>query len=469
MIGSKIDTEGRMVGEIFAQLLEDRGFAVERRLALGGTTICFEALKRGEIDLYLEYSGTLKAMLNHPEEVSYSQLQRETKTTYDLELLSPLGFNNTYVLAVRGDIARKYGLQKVSDLRAHPDLRYGISHEFLHRDDGWPMLARRYGIPMSAVGIDHGLSYQAIADDRIDVTDAYSTDGKLQRYDVILLADDRKFFPQYLAAPLVTSMFPQEALNVLHELAGKISDTKMQSINAMVEIHGKSYTQAAHLFLSEAGLLQHESAPAVERFWRDLASRTLVHLGLVFISVMVAMVIAIPLGVLIYRFPVFAHAVLGTAGILQTVPSIALLACLIPLFGIGVKPTIIALLLYALLPMLRNTTIALTSVDPVVKQVATGMGLTAWQQLYYIEFPLALPTILAGIRTAAVITVGTATLAAFIGAGGLGEPIVAGLNLNNPELVLEGAVPAALLAIGVEGLFELIERKLLPKHLVRLS
>jgi osmoprotectant transport system permease protein len=179
------------------------------------------------------------------------------------------------------------------------------------------------------------------------------------------------------------------------------------------------------------------------------------------------MAIAIPAGVLVYRLPAISRPILYLTGLLQTIPSIALLAFMIPVFGIGVVPAIVALFLYALLPILRNTATALFSVDPLLKKVSVGMGLTTWQRLRHIELPLAAPTIFAGIKTAAVINIGTATLAAFIGGGGLGEPIVTGLALNDTKLILEGAIPAALLAVLVEFGFERLEKILIPKHLLQ--
>jgi len=197
----------------------------------------------------------------------------------------------------------------------------------------------------------------------------------------------------------------------------------------------------------------------------EILAKTWVHLQLTAIAMIAAILVALPLGILIYHYAAVAKPILYLTGLLQTIPSIALLALMIPLFGIGVVPAIIALFLYALLPILRNTTIALFSIDPLIKKVATGIGLTRWQRLRYIEIPLSTPTIFAGIKTATVISIGTATLAAFIGAGGLGEFIVTGLTLNNTSMILKGAIPAALLAIGVEFFFELIENIFVPKHL----
>jgi osmoprotectant transport system permease protein len=147
---------------------------------------------------------------------------------------------------------------------------------------------------------------------------------------------------------------------------------------------------------------------------------------------------------------------------MQTIPSLALLALMIPLFGIGFVPAIIALFLYSLLPIVRNAITALSTTDPTLVRVSRALGLSPWEQLRYLRLPLATPAIFAGIRTSAVISIGTATLAAFIGAGGLGEPIVVGLSLNDTDMILRGAIPAAILAIAVELAFAAIERKVSP-------
>jgi osmoprotectant transport system permease protein len=178
-----------------------------------------------------------------------------------------------------------------------------------------------------------------------------------------------------------------------------------------------------------------------------LLMQTLQHIGLTFISLMIAVVIGLPLGIWITRKRHFSGIVLGTAGVLQTIPSIALLGFMIPLLGIGVEPAIVALLLYALLPIVRNTFTGITGVDPAVKEAALAMGMNKWQILFKVELPLAMPVILAGIRTATVINVGVATLASYIAAGGLGEFIFGGISLNNTNMILAGAIPAALLAI----------------------
>nr|WP_299289240.1 ABC transporter permease/substrate-binding protein [uncultured Mucilaginibacter sp.] len=189
-----------------------------------------------------------------------------------------------------------------------------------------------------------------------------------------------------------------------------------------------------------------------------LLQQTIEHLGLTFTSLLLAILIGLPLGIWIARKKQFAGSVLGFAGVLQTIPSIALLGFMIPLLGIGPKPAIVALFLYALLPIIRNTFTGISEVNATVKEAARGMGMSNWQILFKVELPLAMPVLLAGIRTATVINVGVATLAAFIAAGGLGEFIFGGISLNNTNMILAGAIPAALLAIILDFLLSRIQK-----------
>lgn len=464
VVGSKRFNESYILAEIFCQLLESEGYTVERRFGLGGTLICYEAIRNGEVDVYPEYSGTLEqAILESDRHMTYAALRKRLADDYGLALLEPLGFNNTYAIAVRGRDARALGLKVIGDLAGHHELHFAFTHEFMNRKDGWRGLSQTYGLDVTPVGIEHGLAYEAMAEGRIDVTDVYSTDGDIEKYGLVLLDDDRGYFPTYLAAPLVGSAAPPGVRDILGRLAGRIDDDLMRRMNARVLLDDASFAEVAQGFLEDAGV---PGRPAENGdFWRTLARRTATHLKLTLMALVAGILVAMPLGMSVYRKPGLARAVIYGAGVLQTVPSIALLALMIPLFGIGALPAVVALFVYALLPILRNTTTALFSIDPVLRGVATGMGLTAMQRLRYVELPLATPTILAGIKTAAVINIGTATLAAFIGAGGLGEPIVTGLALNNVGLIMQGAVPAALLAVVTELLFELIERLLVPRHL----
>ena len=467
-VGGKNFNEGYVLAEICAQALENSGFEVERVFGLGGTLVCYEALRNGEIDLYPEYSGTIsQAILKLEHEPSYEEL-RQLLEEQDLRLLESFGFNNTYAIALLRERADSLGLRTIGDLARHEGLRLGFSHEFINRNDGWPGLAETYSLPMVPSGIEHGLAYQAIAEGKIDVTDVYSTDGDIRKYNLAILRDDRDYFPEYLAGALTAADLPERARAALARLAGTIDAETMQRLNGEVLLAQKSFAEVAAGFLETIGARSESMVRErqTSNRWPSLVRRTVRHLQLTFLSLVLGIAVAVPLGVLVYRLPAVAKPVLYVAGLLQTIPSIALLAFMIPLFGVGLVPALVALFLYALLPILRNTATALFAIDPVLKRVATGMGLTRGERLRHVELPLAAPLILAGIKTAAIINIGTATLAAFIGAGGLGEPIVTGLALNDSRLILEGAVPAALLAILIEFLFEGIERLTVPRHLL---
>lgn len=465
-IGCKNFNENYILAEMMAQLLEADGFVVERKLGLGGTLVCFSALENSGIDAYPEYSGTLEqAILKLPTSVSYDSIDAILQRDYAMELLPSFGFNNTYAIAMNRELAAELGIDEISDLRDCEDCKLGFSLEFLNRQDGWIGLQAAYQLPQNPTGMEHGLAYIAIQNGELHATDAYSTDGDIPKYDLILLEDDKAFFPTYLAAPLLRADFPERGKAILRELAGTLDEEKMQQLNAEVIIEGKTFAEAASAFLLEEELLEKSDVQS-DGFWQRLWRRLVRHIFLSAVALSAAILIAVPLGIFVYRVERIGRPVLYFTGLLQTIPSIALLAFMIPLLGIGVMPAIVALYLYGLLPILRNTAAALFNVDPVLKKVSVGMGMTRWQRLRYVELPLAVPTILAGIRTAAIIIIGTATLAAFIGAGGLGEPIFTGLFLNDTTLIMEGAIPAALLAIVVELLFELVERFFIPAHLL---
>ena len=461
-IGSKNSNESYLLAEMAAQLLESEGFEVQRRFGLGGTLIAFDALVAGGIDLYMEYTGTLsQAILKLPHNANRQDINR-LLAAKGLRLLPPLGFNNTYAIAVRRRHAEALGLRSIGDLTSRPHLQVAFSHEFLERPDGWPGLAQAYGLGLEVTGIEHALAYQAIADGAIDVTDAYSTDGELLRYDLVQLRDDRRFFPQYLAAPLVRTDLGDEAVALLRSLGGTLSDDRMQALNAAVVVDGRSFAEVAAGFLGERGV---QAGVQPDDLWSSLVANTAQHLKLTFSALVASVAVGLTLSLLIFRRAVLARAVIYACGLLQTVPSIALLALMIPLFGIGAASAVVALFLYSLLPILRNTVSALCSIDPTLLRVAGALGLSRPEQIRHVYLPLSMPTVLAGIRTAAVINIGTATLAAFIGAGGLGDPIVTGLALNDVSFILQGAVPAAILAILTELAFEALERTLVPGHL----
>ena len=489
VIGSKNFTESRILGEVMALLIEEHtDLQVEHRSELGGTLVCFAALEAAEIDLYPEYTGTgWSAILKKEETITdalstYLQVEDEFRRRYDLEWLQPFGFNNTYALAMDAQRAEALGVRTISDLARHAsDLHAGFSHEFLERADGYAGLAPFYGLEFGKVnGMEHALAYEALAAKQIDLTDAYSTDGKLRRFGLTVLQDDLGFFPPYNAAAVVRGEFLRrhpELRKALQRAAFRISDGDMLQLNYEVEVEGRGFRDAARAFLAEKGLLEgsvESSATEDVSFfvffakrWRETLRLTLEHLQLTAIAVLLSALFAIPLGIWITGNSLARRISLGIAGVLQTIPSLALLAVMIavPGLGLSVRSAIVALFLYALLPILRNTFAGLDDVDPDLIDAAKGMGLTRRQILLEIQLPLATRTIMAGIRTATVISIGVATLAAFIGAGGLGQPIVTGLYLNDSRLIFSGALPAAVLALLADLDLARVERRLVPRGL----
>ncbi len=463
-IGSKRFTESYILGEVLRRQLEGIT-AVEHKPGLGSTGIVFAALKAGSIDLYPEYTGTIaKEILKLEGHPGIEELNRALNSQ-GLGVAVRLGFNNSYALAMREERAQALSIRSLSDLAKHAGLKLGLSQEFIGRADGWPGLKAAYGLPYATPsGLDHGLAYEAIAAGKIDVMDIYSTDAKIERYKLRVLEDDRNFFPRYDAVLLyrleVPRRFP-EAWRALEKLEGRIDERRMIRMNAAAELEGRSFAQAAALLEAEGGPERPArrdflSALFGPDFWR-LTSE---HLLLVFVSLAASVAVGVPLGVAAAKVPRAEQLILGVVGVIQTIPSLALFAFLIALVGtIGTWPALIALFLYALLPIVRNTCAGLIGISRGMRQAALALGLASRDRLWLVEVPLALPSILAGIKTSAVINVGTATIAAFIGAGGYGERIASGLALNDNVTLLAGAIPAAALALLVQGAFELGERR----------
>jgi osmoprotectant transport system permease protein len=455
-VGSKPFTESYILAEIVARIAEEAGEApVERRLGLGDTGIVFGALEHGDIDVYPEYTGTIsRAILKSPALTTRDAIVGRLASR-GLVVSRPLGFANTYALAVRRETAARLGLRTIGDLARHPELRAAFSPGFFERDDGWPGLRRRYRLPpLHARIMEHALTYRALAARSVDVIDVYSTDGRLSRLDLVLLADDARFFPDYAAVLLArrafVDAFPRTWQLLDRRLAGRIDAATMSRLNAAADLEGESFR-------------------AGRRLTGQLPKLTAEHLALVTIALVVAVALGVPLGVLAARRRAVGQVELAGVGLLQTIPALALLAFMIPLFGIGARPALVALCLYALLPIVRNVYTGLISIDPQLLEVAGALGLSGWQRLAWIELPLASINIMAGVKTSAVLTVGTATLAAFIGAGGYGTLIVTGLALNDVKTILSGAGPAALMALAIHGAFEALDRVVVPRALRRLA
>lgn len=463
VIGSKVFAESYILAEAGAQLLESNGIEVDRRFGLNGTQIAFSALKNHEIDVYPEYTGTIsEVILGRPQLKSLADI-RAAIDDQGLRLLDPIGFNNAYAIAASTRSAKRYSLQKISDLKDAPPLRIAFPHEFMNRQDGWPGLKARYGLELEAGSIEHSLAYEAINTDKVDIIAVYTTDGQIVQSDLVILEDDLDFFPRYFAAFLTRKDVDPDALRLLQALSGRIDDQRMRELNLQVLDPNLSYAAIASRFLRQEGLVS--AGDAGRTALDDLLRNTQRHLKLTAIALILAIVTGVGIASVVYSHKRLADAFLYFTGLMQTVPSIALLALLIPLVGVGQVPAIIALFLYSLLPIARSTITAMLAIPPGYRQVAAAMAMSRGQELRYVLMPLAMPHVIAGIRTAAVISIGTATLAAFIGAGGLGDPIVTGLALNDTKLILQGAIPAAGLAILTELMFGAIERALVVPHM----
>ena len=458
VFGSKVFTESVVLGEVATQLLRSAGQPVEHRRELGGTRVLWSALTRGDISCYPEYTGTLRSEIFSTQQIANDEDLRRALSQASVWASRPLGFNNTYVLGMRKDRAAQLGLTRISQLGSHPGLRFGFSNEFIERADGWPGLKMRYGLPQQDVrGLAHDLAYRGVASGAIDVTDLYSTDAEIVHYGLIALEDDAHYFPVYDALIVCRSDVSQAVRDTIDRLGGRIDAPTMTAMNARAKLEREPESQVAADFLQQQfrldGHAAHESRSV--RVWQ----RTREHLAMVAISLGAAVLIAIPLGVLAFYRRAVGRIVFAIADVLQTLPALALLVFLIPWLGIGYAPAVVALFLYSVLPILRNTHAGLADIPRDLHESAQALGLPGIARLRYVELPLAMRSILAGIKTAAVINVGTATLGALIGAGGYGQPILTGIRLDDLGLILEGAIPAAMLALLVQACFALAERR----------
>jgi osmoprotectant transport system permease protein len=455
VVGSKRFTESYVLGEIVNQTLRDAGTTAIHRQGLGNTTIVVQALTNGQIDIYPEYTGTiLREILKRPEtQVSLSELNDLLKPK-GLKVAIPLGFNNTYALAMRAEQAKALGLKSISDItKLSPEqqstLRIALSPEFKNRADGWSALMQAYDFKVKPGKVlEHGLAYDALERGDADIVDAYSTDAAIGQKGLILLEDDRKAFPRYDAILLMRSDFDERPLQ---SLIGKLDEGSMAKLNGLAE-SGISFEKVARSFLNTSTQDQQKTSQ-ISRFFKlligpDFFTALRDHVLLVAISSTMALLIGVPLGILAYRRPRYAAWILGASGILQTIPSLALLTILIALLDqIGAVPAVLALFLYGLLPIVNATHISLIEVPSNLKEAALALGCNQWKLLISIELPYARPVIMTGLASATVIGVGTCTLAALVGAGGFGDRIVAGLAVNDHALMLAGAIPAAILAL----------------------
>ena len=463
-VGSKKFTESVILGEIAVRLLVSAGIRGEHRAELGGTQVLWSALTAGEIGVYAEYTGTIREEILGGKAAPGDDALRAELAQRGIVMSAPLGFDDSYALGMREKAAAELGVTTISDLSTHAELRFGFGNEFMDRKDGFRGLAARYGLPQRDVrGLDHDLAYRGLESGDIDVIDLYSTDAEIRFYGLRVLQDDRHFFPEYAAVLLFRADLGDASRAALTRLEGRVDTAAMIAMNARAKLDRVPEGLVAEHFLRDA--LSMRSGAAIESPAASLVRTTGEHLFLVGLSVLLAIIIAIPLGIVAAKKPRVGQVILALTGVLQTIPTLALLVVLIPLLGLGTEPAIVALVLYGLLPIVRNTHAGLTGIPASLRESAEALGLPPAARLRLVELPLASRAILAGIKTSAVIAVGSATLGALIGAGGYGQPILTGIRLNRYDLILQGAIPAAILALLVQGAFDLAELWFLPKGL----
>jgi osmoprotectant transport system permease protein len=475
-VGSKAFTEQVILGEMLAHLSRDFGVEPAHFQQIGGTRLVYEELLNGGIDIYPEYTGTISEEILAGQPIDDVEQMRAALAEQGVLMSAPLGFNNTYAFGMKKETAEQFGIKSISDLAKRPDLKFGFSSEWMERKkDGWPKLRDHYGLsPRDVKGMDHDLAYLQLDTGGIDVMDVYSTDAKIKQYDIAILEDDREFFPRYEAVLLYRADLAElqpKLVQRLLQLEQHIDDAAMMKMNAKATLARVPETHVAADFLLD----QFNIAKRVKD--ETLASRvgkhTIEHLDLVRKSLVPAILVAIPLGVIAAKRRKTGQVILALVGIVQTIPALALLVILMkPVSYVGLSTigegsfnAVIALFLYSLLPIVRNTYAGLHDIPSNYHESALALGLPTGSRLRLIELPLASRTILAGIKTAAVINVGFATLGALVGAGGYGQPILTGIRLSNNGLILQGAVAAAVMALAVQGLFEFAERYLVPRGL----
>lgn len=484
-IGSRDFPESVLVAEILSTSIEKfTDYKVDRKFHLGGVKVCLAAMQSNNLDIYPDYTGSLihNVLGEHDRNqylVNYIKMALNEK--YDFSITESLGFENSFVLAVRKSFAKKYNLETLSDLASllssnkelAQNIRVAFKHSFLKRPDGYKMLQDIYAFDFQKLmALEYNIAYQNLKENRIDVIDAFSTDSRLKDPELTALKDDRNALIPYSSVYVYRNKLKQnfpEIMKIQKLLDESLTNEKMLELNSRIEA-GEPYKQVAESFIAE---LEHEpgfldlSDDASLSFWQKrlkqdlplLAKAFLQHLRLAAVASLLASFIGIFIGIFISYRKKLAKLVLGFISVTQTIPSLALLALLIPFVGLGFYPAVIALFIYALLPVIQNTYTGITTIPYKYIELANAIALKESQILFRVKLPMALSFILAGVRTSIVICIGTATLATFVGAGGLGDLIKAGIDLNSNYMIALGAVPAALLALSVSITLTKFERR----------
>lgn len=464
-IGSRNFPESILVAEILSQTIEqETNYKVKKFYYLGGVNICFNALQANKIDIYPDYISSLANYI-FGRDLSLKKSTKDLNTALAEKQISfskSLGFDNNFVLLVRKGLADEIHLQNISDLTKE-DLRYGLSHNFIARPDGLSLLEDIYKLDLhkNLKALEYNIALDALRTNKVDLIDAYSTDSRINSSEFQILKDDLNALKSYESILVYRKdllvNFPQ-IKSVIKILEGSLSNQKIIELNQRI-INGESYESVANSFVAE--LTQRKALQPKSRFEEDLQSLAKAfvrHLQITFIAVLIALVLGLSLGILISYKENLAKLVLALASIIQTIPSLALLALLIPILGLGMPAAIMALILYGLLPIVQNTYTGIKTIAPEYIDLANSLALKESLILWRIKLPLAMPYIFAGLKTTTVICVGMATLATFVGAGGLGDLIKTGIDLGDNSLILMGAISAALLALFFNFLIDGVNR-----------
>jgi osmoprotectant transport system permease protein len=443
VIGSKKFTEANILAHFIKQEISKIAPKQDVKVLenLGGTGIVQTALMTGSIDLYVDYTGTLEASYKTDTKNLEGELEKR-----GLLIGARLGFNNTYALVTK----QSNPLVKISQLK-NKQARIGMSHEFYERLDGYRPLAKRYQLALQTTTLEHALIYPSLSSDSLDYAIAYATDAKIKKHNLKTLTDDYAFFPTYQAILVVskkmTKDFPSLYPKLVNMMEGRLNEDKMIETNYLVDIDRQNYAQAASTLSGKKLSFQESDHLSIMPYFIQ-------HLLYLIVTACFCIMIGIPLGVLATRSTFWERTLLSLVSILQTIPSLALLVFLIPIFGLGQTTAVIALVLYGLLPIVKNTHTGIKNISHELIEYAELIGMKPLKRILTIELPLAKYAILAGVKLTCIYTVGITVIAAFIGAGGLGTLIVSGLSLNDHELILKGAIPSALLALMIEIIFQ---------------
>lgn len=458
-IGGKVFTEQNILVDLLKIYLEDKGYKIQTQKNLGGTFVAYEALKNGNLDMYVEYSGTsYHSIFKQKDILSEKETHQWLKTAFAREkiyLFKGLGFSNSYALLVPDSSKHKTIKDLIDNSK---NLSIGFEHEFLTRPDGYDNLLEAYGLKFkNTKTMNVGLMYEALKTQQLNVGVGYTTDGRNKAYNLKVLEDNLNYFPKYKAEIIARQDVLNSHENLQSELmalTGQINHEDMTQMNYEVDALKKSSNLVARNFLYEKNLISFSSSKVSKGFLglksheiRLVKNKLLEHIRICLIALAVSLVLGFSLGTLAFEYKPLKSIVFTFVNLMQTIPSLALFGFLIPFMGIGFYPAMAALVLYSILPLVHNVYIGLSEVDQDIIESCQAIGMSRKQILTQVRIPMAMPTLGAGLRTCTVIIIGTATVAAFIGAGGLGELIFQGISSLNHRMILLGAVPAALLAL----------------------